>query len=332
MPDRQPPIRVGILGAGGLGQAAMRLLAQKREMLLVAVADSKGIAFDPKGLDVDAVLSASASEKGVSATPQGGLPSDDPLGEILARGEAIEGFFVALPNLPNDFVPSVVERFAKGGYQGVMVDALKRTGAVELLLKHDALMRQAPITYIVGAGATPGLLTAAAHLAAHSFVTVESVEIWFGVGIAHWEAYRATIREDLAHLPGFDVERARRMSDEEIAAELDRRNGILELRNMEHADDVILERVGVVERNRVSVGGIVDTRHPRKPVSTSVRVTGVTFEGKRSTHVFTLGDETSMAANVCGPVFGYLKTGVWLYERGLYGIFTSAEVMPQFVR
>ncbi|MGL6338659.1 MAG: saccharopine dehydrogenase-like oxidoreductase, partial [Waterburya sp.] len=44
------------------------------------------------------------------------------------------------------------------------------------------------------------------------------------------------------------------------------------------------------------------------------------------------GDETSMAANVCGPAFGYLKAGIALNERGLTGLLTAAEVMPQFVR
>jgi hypothetical protein len=38
-----------------------------------------------------------------------------------------------------------------------------------------------------------------------------------------------------------------------------------------------------------------------------------------------------MAANVCGPAFGYLKAGVSLHQRGIYGLFTAAEVMPQFV-
>lgn len=34
-------IRVGVLGFGGLGQAAAKVLAGKREMSLVAVADQK---------------------------------------------------------------------------------------------------------------------------------------------------------------------------------------------------------------------------------------------------------------------------------------------------
>jgi hypothetical protein len=82
----------------------------------------------------------------------------------------------------------------------------------------------------------------------------------------------------------------------------------------------------------VTVGGIVDTRNPKTPLSTNVKITGRTFEGKISTHTFTLGDETSMAANVCGPAFGYLKTGIWLQKQGLSGIFTAAEMMPQFVK
>ncbi|GIX08110.1 MAG: hypothetical protein KatS3mg115_2513 [Candidatus Poribacteria bacterium] len=327
-----PPLRVAVLGAGGLGQAAMRVLAPKEEMKLVAVADSRGFAMDPEGLDTETILDLCAKRASVGTAPGVGQLVDDPLGAILERSEAIDGIFLALPNLPNEFIPQTVERFARGGFRGVMVDALKRTAAVELMFELDPLLRQAQITYIVGAGATPGLLTAAANLAAQSYQTVESVEIYFGVGISNWEAYRATIREDIAHLPGFDVEKARKMTDEEIEAELERRNGILELVNMEHADDVILERAGVVDRDRVTVGGIVDTRSPKKPVSTTMRLTGVTFEGKRSTHTFTLGDETSMAANVCGPVFGYMKAGWWLRSLGAYGVLSSANVMPQFVR
>ncbi|MEB3228928.1 MAG: saccharopine dehydrogenase-like oxidoreductase, partial [Synechocystis sp.] len=78
--------------------------------------------------------------------------------------------------------------------------------------------------------------------------------------------------------------------------------------------------------------GVVDTRNPKKPLSTNVAITGRTFEGKLSTHTFTLGDETSMAANVCGPAFGYLKAGYSLHQRGVMGLLTAANVMPQFVR
>jgi hypothetical protein len=176
------------------------------------------------------------------------------------------------------------------------------------------------------------LLTAAATVAAQSYTEIHSVKITFGVGIANWEAYRATIREDIAHMPEYDVDSARAMTDAEVAALLDRTNGILQLENMEHADDLMLELAGICDRDQVTVGGIVDTRNAKKPLSTNVQVTGRTFEGKISTHTFTLGDETSMAANVCGPAFGYLKAGIALHNRGQQGLYTAAEVMPQFVR
>jgi hypothetical protein len=133
-------------------------------------------------------------------------------------------------------------------------------------------------------------------------------------------------------MPGYDVDKARAMTDEEVAMLLDQTNGILALENMEHADDIMLELAGICDREQVTVGGVVDTRNPKKPLSTNVKITGRTFEGKISTHTFTLGDETSMAANVCGPAFGYLKAGIRLHQRGLYGLYTAAEIMPLFVR
>ena len=84
---------------------------------------------------------------------------------------------------------------------------------------------------------------------------------------------------------------------------------------MEHADDLMLELAGICSRDRFTVGGIVDTLNAKKPLSTNVQVTGHTFEGKTSTHTFTLGDETSLAANFCGPAFGYLKAAVALHDR-----------------
>jgi glutamate dehydrogenase/leucine dehydrogenase len=40
------PVRVGVLGFGGLGQAAAKVLAPKQEMIWVAAADQKGYAYD----------------------------------------------------------------------------------------------------------------------------------------------------------------------------------------------------------------------------------------------------------------------------------------------
>ena len=325
-------IRVGVLGFGGLGQAASRVLAPKREMQLVAAADRDGFVYDANGLDPDQCIRAYREQGSLGQVAQLGQTSANSIQDLIPAATAAQGYFLALPNLPNTFMASVVEQFIESGWKGVLVDALKRTSAMEQILGLGDRLQAAGITYMTGCGATPGLLTAAAAVAAQSYAEIHNVKITFGVGIANWEAYRATIREDIAHMPEYDVDKARAMTDGEVAALLDKTNGILALEGMEHADDLMLELAGICDRDQVTVGGVVDTRNPKKPLSTNVKVTGRTFEGKISTHTFTLGDETSMAANVCGPAFGYLKAGLALHQRGIHGVFTAAEVMPQFVR
>ncbi|WP_071881430.1 (S)-8-amino-7-oxononanoate synthase BioU [Gloeothece verrucosa] len=324
-------IKVGVLGFGGLGQAASKVLAPKQEMILVAAADKQGYIYNEAGLNEDACIDVYYQQGSVGYLEPNGTLSHNSIEELIQKA-AVDGYFLALPNLPNTFMADVARLFIESGWRGVLVDALKRTSAVEQLLELKEELLAAGITYMTGCGATPGLLTAGAAIAAQSYAEIHRVKITFGVGIANWEAYRATIREDIAHLPGFDVEKARAMSDEQVEAFLDKTNGILTLENMEHADDIMLELAGICSRDRVTVGGVVDTRNPKKPLSTNVQITGRTFEGKISTHTFTLGDETSMAANVCGPAFGYLKAGVSLHRRGIYGLFTAAEIMPQFVK
>jgi hypothetical protein len=325
------PIKVGVLGFGGLGQAAAKILAAKQEMSLVAAADQKGYVYDPAGLNIDAAISGYRDRHSVGYLDNYGVVSNNSIQDLIDNAK-VDGYFLALPNLPNTFMTDVAKQFIDSGWKGVLVDALKRTSAVEQLLEIRSDLQQAGITYMTGCGATPGLLTAAAAVAAQSYAEIHSVNVTFGVGIANWSAYRATIREDIAHMPEYNVEKARAMSDEEVTALLNRTDGIISLENMEHADDIMLELAGICDRDRVTVGGVVDTRNPKKPLSTNVQVTGRTFEGKISTHTFTLGDETSMAANVCGPAFGYLKAGVALNRRGITGLFTAAEIMPQFVR
>jgi len=328
----QSPIAVGVLGFGGLGQAATRVLMPKTEMRLVAAADKQGYVYAPEGLVPQVCIETYRDRGSVGYVEPGGVLSQQSIADVIKAAPGVQGYFLALPNLPNTFMASVVRQFMESGWQGVLVDALKRTSAMEQIWALRQDLQAAGITYMTGCGATPGLLTAAAVVAAQSYTEVHSVKITFGVGIANWEAYRATIREDIAHMPDYDVDSARAMTDEEVVALLDRTQGILQLENMEHADDFMLELAGICDRDQVTVGGIVDTRNPKKPLSTNVQVTGRTFEGKISTHTFTLGDETSMAANVCGPAFGYLKAGVALHQRGQHGLYTAAEVMPQFVR
>ncbi len=324
-------MRIAVLGAGGLGKAAAQILSMKEEMNLVAICDSRGFAYCPEGLVVESISKLVPNDT-VGDIVDGEMTTDG-IGEIIALGDKIDGVFVALPNLPNEFIPGVTQRFIKAGYSGVFSDALKRTRAVELMFELNEGLKKNKSVYLVGCGATPGLLTAAAVIAAQSFVKIENVDIGWGVGISNWDAYKATIREDIAHLPGYTVEKARTMTDVEVEELLDQTEGKLILHEMEHADDVLLQRVGVVEsRSQVKVGGVMDTRSAKKPVTTTMTLTGITYDGKRSSHKFILGDETTMAANVIGPALGYLKRAQWMKEHGLYGIYGSTEFMPMVVR
>ncbi|PZU98384.1 MAG: saccharopine dehydrogenase-like oxidoreductase [Pseudanabaena sp.] len=323
-------LKVGILGFGGLGQAAAKLLSTKQEMQLVVAADKEGFAYDANGLNALEAIAAYQEQGSLGYLKNSGQLTQNSIAEAISKD--VDGYFLALPNLPNTFMASVAKQFIASGWQGVLVDAIKRTSAVEQMIALSPELEAAGITYMSGCGATPGLLTAAAAIAAQSFAEVHKVEITFGVGIANWNAYRATIREDIAHMSGYSVDIAQAMSDAEVEALLEKTNGLISLENMEHADDIMLERMGICDRDRVTVGGVVDTRNPKKPLSTNMKLTGRTFEGKISTHTFTLGDETSMAANVCGTAFGYLKAGKQFHQRRIYGLMTAAEVMPAFVR
>lgn len=321
--NRNEIANIAVLGAGGLGMAAAKMLAKKKEMRLVAIADKTGYIIDHRGIVPELLDTKKPGEIGII--------TDDAITHIIKNSQEFDGIFLALPNLTNSFIPDIVSRFADAGYNGVMVDAMKRSQAVEMIFGLDDVIQDAGITYITGAGATPGLLTCAAAIASNSFMEITSVDINFGVGVSNWESYRATIREDIAHLEGFNLPKAADMTCAEIKRELDNRKGILHLHDMEHADDVLLERAGILSREKVTVGGVVDTRNPRKPVSTTMTLTGKTFDGAVSSHKFILGDETTMAANVVGPALGWMKAGLEFHARGIYGVFGSAELMPRFV-
>lgn len=321
-------MRLAILGAGGLGKGMARLVPFRPDFKLVAMADSQGYCFDENGLDIDQVQGLAT----VAQYPTAGIPSQQSILDLLqTHGDEIDAIFMALPNLPVDFYADTLRQIMeKTPFRGVFVDALKRTEAVEKLLPLDALLKEKKSLYITGAGATPGFLTTVAAVAAQSFAEVLSVDIHFGVGIANWETYKATVREDILHLEGFDADKVARMSDDEIKAELDKRNGLIELKNMEHADDIILELSAVCPRDRVTVGGLVDTRNAKKPVSTTVTITGRTLAGTVGSHKFVVSDETTMVDNVCGPALGFLLRGQLLSVQGVAGLVTSAELMPRY--
>jgi len=360
-------IDFAVLGTGGIGRRTLEVSQHKEGLTPVAACDRNGIAIDRDGLDVEELLDATegniagdgrgdtegpdaatdggvaaedaAASSGVKQTGEGagivaseqGDPTETPIDDVIAASDAVDAVLIALPNLEHDFIPSVADRFADAGYSGVLIDVLKRSRVIGMLDERAARLEDAGITFVCGAGATPGFLTGAAALAAQSFVEVHEVDIWWGVGLkSGYEDNRGTVREDIAHLDGYDVETARELSDEDIEAIIDAHDGVLEFHDMEHADDVLLERAGICDADDVTVGGVLDVRSDEKPTTTTVSVTGTTFDGERATNTFELGDETSMAANVNGPALGYLNAAVRRNRAGEYGVFSPAELMPGF--
>ncbi len=119
---------------------------------------------------------------GVAASEQG-EPTESPIDDVVAASEKVDAVLMALPNLEHDFIPRVAERFAGADYEGVLVDVLKRSRVIGMLEERAETLEKSGITFICGASATPGFLTGAAALAAQSFVEIEEVEIWWGVGL-----------------------------------------------------------------------------------------------------------------------------------------------------
>ncbi|MBX0294167.1 transcriptional regulator [Haloarcula nitratireducens] len=359
-------VRFAVLGTGGIGRRTLDVSQHKDGLTPVAACDRNGVAVDHGGLDVPELLEATegniaseprdgsdddiatdggakadagtaadgvkqhGEEAGIVASEQG-RQTATPIDDIIAESDAIDAVLVALPNLEHDFIPRVAERFAEAEYEGVLVDVLKRSRVIGMLDDREDLLRESGITFVCGAGATPGFLTGAAALAAQSFVEVEEVEIWWGVGLkSGYEDNRGTVREDIAHLDGYDIETAREMSEAEIEDLIEDHDGVLEFHDMEHADDVLLERAGICDAEDVHVGGVLDVRSDEKPTTTTVSVTGTTFDGETGTNTFELDDATSMEANVNGPALGYLKAGVRNNRAGHYGVFGPADLMPGF--
>jgi Fe-S cluster biogenesis protein NfuA len=339
-------VNVAVLGTGGIGRRALEVSTHKENLTPVAACDRHGVAVDFDGLDIEELLAATegnvASDGGTSAVKQSGemkgvaastqaTPTDTPIDDIIDVSDHLDAVLIALPNLEHDFIPRVADRFVDAGYEGVLVDVLKRSRVIGMLDERTDAFEDVGITFVCGAGATPGFLTGAATLAAQSFIEVEEVDIHWGVGLkSGYEDNRGTVREDIAHLDSFDIESARDLSDAEIETIVDEHDGVIEFEDMEHADDVLLERAGICDAEDVTVGGVLDVRSDEKPTTTTVTVTGRTFDGERATNTFQLGDDTSMAANVNGPALGYLKAGVRRNRAGEYGAFGPTDLMPGF--
>ena len=72
---------IAILGAGGLGRAAVELLDQKEEFRLVAICDHEGYAYHPQGL-TSAIFDKIPVMTSVGTLSEFGAFSDDPIGGL----------------------------------------------------------------------------------------------------------------------------------------------------------------------------------------------------------------------------------------------------------
>ncbi|MEW6261475.1 MAG: saccharopine dehydrogenase-like oxidoreductase [Thermodesulfobacteriota bacterium] len=325
-------IEAAVIGVGGIGAAAGRIMAQKGGFRVVGLVDRFDLAADAAGLNVDQVLERKKSSGSLSEASPAGRPPDDPVASLLRAAPGVEALLLSVPSIPHDLVARQVLHLIELGFKGAVVDVLDQSGALAQVLPLEEKIRAAGMTYVTGCGCTPGLLTAAASLCAHSFIEVEEVRIHFGVGIAGYlERDEASLREVLAGWRGMGVKRAEALTKDEIRTILEEENGLLDVSGLSHGDDVLIERSGVAPRDRVEVGGRIDTTKDLKPTTTTVTVTGLTFDGRRSSHELRLGNETSMFANTAGPAVGYLARAVELNRRKVTGLFGSTDLIPCFI-
>src|SRR3990167_5279250 len=97
--------RVAVLGAGGLGKAAARIIGLKQELRLTAICDSQGLVACEQGLEASAFASISGdlvegyrqlrsggySGGGVAGGEAGGARhTHDPIGEIIAMAPSLD--------------------------------------------------------------------------------------------------------------------------------------------------------------------------------------------------------------------------------------------------
>ena len=146
-------IDFAVLGTGGIGRRTLEYATEKEHLTPVAACDRHGAAVDHDGLDVDELLAATegniASDGGTTAVKQSGEmrgvaastqaeSTETPIDNIIAESDTIDAVLVALPNLEHNFIPRVGERFAEAGYEGVLVDVLKRSRVIDILDEREA--------------------------------------------------------------------------------------------------------------------------------------------------------------------------------------------------
>lgn len=118
-------------------------------------------------------------------SPMYGTFSNKSIQDLLAT-KTVDGYFLALPNLPNTFMADVTKQFIVSGWQGVLVDALKRSNAVEQLLK---LRINSSWNHLLDRMWVHSWFTHRRRNHSCLKLCLHHVQISFGVGIVNWEAY-----------------------------------------------------------------------------------------------------------------------------------------------
>jgi hypothetical protein len=318
------PIRVAVIGLGNLGKAFGQLLPYREDFIWVAAANRTAYCYTASGLSFEHedILSSRMT------------PHPDAAIELLKRhGDQIDAVFLALPNAPTSLYPDFMRRvMCETGFEGVFVDALKRSESIERLLNFNEDFRNRKLLYITGAGVAPGLLTTVAGIAALTFVEVLDISIHLGIQAPENELDTYNTASPYIHVEGYEAKRLASLSPEEMALELECDEERMSYSTRESADDIILELAGVCPRDRVRVTGLVVTRSEQKAIPTSVTITGRTLTGNVCSHRLSLSPETQMLENTCGSALGFMLRGVELYQRSFIGLISSADLMPRFSR
>ena len=97
-------------------------------MILVAVADQKGYAYNPEALNPDVLIPTYHQEGSSGYLSEYGVLSNDSIADLIATAD-VDGYCLALPNLPNTFMSNIARQFIASGWRGVLVKLLLRNSS-----------------------------------------------------------------------------------------------------------------------------------------------------------------------------------------------------------
>ena len=100
--------KLAVLGAGGLGQEMLKLLAKRQNANLVAIVDKNAYLYAENGLDLNEL---NQNFKGDVSSINNSVKSPNSIMSLLSLyGSEIDCLFYALPNLPTQFIPNLTKQ------------------------------------------------------------------------------------------------------------------------------------------------------------------------------------------------------------------------------